>query len=146
LLSERIRSDMMQAMKDRAAVRLSTCRLVAAEIKNRQISLKRDLTDDEVLGVVAAQVKKRRDAVVEFDRGNRPDLVTQAREEIAVLEAYLPAQLSPDELRRLVTDTISAVKAAGPRDMGKVMAVLMPHIKGRADGSAVSALVKELLT
>ncbi len=146
-VKQRLGDDMKAAMRAREAgkVALSTIRMVKAAIKNVEIDKGRELTDDEITAVIAKEVKQRQDASVEFERGNRQDLVEQAQAEIAVLRAYLPQQLSEQELRDLVKQVIVDVGASGPRDMGKVMQVIQPKVRGRADGKLVSQIVKELL-
>ncbi|MEN6413319.1 MAG: GatB/YqeY domain-containing protein [Veillonellales bacterium] len=146
-LKEQLTADMKQAMKEREAgkLRLSVIRMVRANIKYAEIDKKKELSEDEVLAVLAKEVKSRRDAMEEFKKGNRMDLVETLEQEIAVLAHYLPAQLTEAEVRVLVSEAVSTTKAAGPKEMGKVMAVLMPKVKGRADGKLVNTIVREML-
>lgn len=146
-LKDKLTEDMKQAMKDKEAgkLRLSVIRMVRASIKNTEIDRKKELGDEEVLDVLAKEVKMRRDALEEFRRGNRPDLVAGLEQEIAILMGYLPAQLGEEEVRALVAEAVALTGAAGPKDMGKVMAALMPKVKGRADGKTVNAMVKDAL-
>jgi uncharacterized protein YqeY len=146
-LKERLTEDMKQAMKDKEAgkLRLSVIRMVRANIKNVEIDSKQELSDDEVLNVVSKEVKMRRDSMEEFKKGNRPDLVESLEQEIDVLMKYLPEQLNEAEVRTLVEQAVAEAKAVSPKDMGKVMAVLMPKVKGRADGKLVNTIVRELL-
>ncbi|HMM20195.1 MAG TPA: GatB/YqeY domain-containing protein [Selenomonadales bacterium] len=146
-LKDRLTEDMKQAMKEKEAgkLRLSVIRMVRASIKNVEIDRKKELSEEEVLDVLAKEVKMRRDALEEFKKGNRPDLVEGLEQEIAVLMQYLPEQLSEAEVRVLAAEAVSKAGAAGPKDMGKVMAVLMPKVRGRADGKLVNTVVKELL-
>jgi len=146
-LKDKLTEDMKQAMKDKEAgkQRLSVIRMVRASIKNTEIDRKKELSDEEVLDVLAKEVKMRRDSLEEFKRGNRPDLVAGLEQEIAILMEYLPAQLSEEEVRTLVAEAVAQTGAAGPKDMGKVMAALMPKVKGRADGKTVNAMVKDAL-
>ena len=143
----KLKDDMKQAMRDREAgkFRLSVIRMVLAGIKNLEIERKKTLSDEEVLEVLAKEVKLRRDAAVDFKKGNRQDLVDNLEKEVAILMDYLPAQLSEEELRAIIAKAVAAVQATQQKDMGKVMAVLMPQVKGRADGKLVSAIVKEFL-
>lgn len=147
-LKEKLNEDMKQAMKDKAAgkLRLSVIRMVRATIKNVEIDRKKELSEDEVLDILAKEVKMRRDAMEEFTKGNRLDLVEQLEQEIAILMLYLPQQLSEAEVRIMVTDAVAEAQATTPKDMGKVMAVLMPKVKGRADGKLVNGIVRELLS
>jgi uncharacterized protein YqeY len=146
-LKERLTEDMKQAMKDKEAgkLRLSVIRMVRANIKNVEIDSKQELSDDEVLNVVSKEVKMRRDSMEEFKKGNRLDLVESLEQEIDILMKYLPEQLNETEVRTLVEQAVAEAKAVSPKDMGKVMAVLMPKVKGRADGKLVNTIVRELL-
>lgn len=146
-LKERLTEDMKQAMKDKESgkLRLSVIRMVRANIKNVEIDSKQELSDDEVLGVVSKEVKMRRDSIEEFTKGNRLDLVENLEQEIEVLMKYLPEQLSEAEVRTLVEQAVAESKAVSPKEMGKVMAVLMPKVKGRADGKLVNTIVREML-
>ena len=147
-IKDRLTEDMKLAMKEKEAgkFRLSVIRMVRASIKNAEIDRKKELADDEVLDIIAKEVKLRRDAAEEFSRGNRQDLVDNVQREAAILMDYLPAQLSEAEIRALVSAAVTQAGAASVKDMGKVMAVLMPQTKGRADGKLVNLIVKEFLT
>lgn len=146
-LKVRLTEDMKQAMKDKEVgkLRLSVIRMVRANIKNVEIDRKQELSNDEVLDVLAKEVKMRRDAVDEFNKGNRPDLVENLEQEVAILMSYLPEQLSEAEVRTLVESAVAETQAVSPKEMGKVMAVLMPKVKGRADGKLVNTIVREML-
>ncbi len=146
-LKEQLTADMKQAMKDKEAgkVRLSVIRMVRSALRNAEIDQKIELGDPEIIEIIVKEVKMRRDSIDEFNKGNRSDLVDQAEKEINVLIQYLPQQLTEDELRMLVQDTITEIGASSVKDMGKVMSCLMPKIKGRADGKLVNVIVRELL-
>ena len=146
-LQERLTEDVKTAMKAREAgkSRLSVLRMVKASIRNIEIDRKKELNDEEVLDVLAKEVKLRRDSMEDFRKGNRPDLVAALEEEIAILAEYLPAQLSEEEVRALVDQAVSQAQATTAKDMGKVMAILMPQVKGKADGKLVNTLVRERL-
>jgi uncharacterized protein YqeY len=146
-LKDKLTDDMKQAMKDKEAgkLRLSVIRMVRANIKNLEIDKKKELTEEEVLDVLAKEVKMRRDSMEEFKKGNRPDLVENLEQEIAILMQYLPQQLSEEEVRAFVAEAVKEAQAASAKDMGKVMAVLMPKVKGRADGKLVNNIVREFL-
>ena len=146
-LKERLTEDMKQAMRDKETgkLRLSVIRMVRANIKNVEIDCKQELSNDEVLDVLAKEVKMRRDSMDEFKKANRPDLVDSLEQEIAILMNYLPAQLSEAEVRTLVESAVAETHAVSPKEMGKVMAVLMPKVKGRADGKLVNTIVREML-
>ena len=144
-LKEQLTEDMKQAMKAREAgkQRLSVIRMVRAAIKKVEIDSKKELNDDEVLDIVAKEVKMRKDSMEEFKKGNRQDLVEQLEQEIAILLPYLPQQLTEEEIRALVSDAVAQTGAVSAKEMGKVMA--MPKVKGRADGKLVNTIVREFL-
>ncbi|TCL36374.1 hypothetical protein EV210_1089 [Anaerospora hongkongensis] len=144
---ERLTEDMKQAMKDKEAgkLRLSVIRMVRASIKNVEIDRKKELAEEEVLDVLAKELKLRRDAMAEFEKANRLDLVENLEKEVAVLMAYLPQQLTEEEVRVFVADAVQETQASTAKDMGKVMAALMPKVKGRADGKLVNTIVREML-
>lgn len=146
-LKERLTEDMKQAMRDKETgkLRLSVIRMVRANIKNVEIDRKQELSDDEVLDVLAKEVKTRRDSMEEFKKANRPDLVESLEQEIVILMNYLPEQLNEAEVRTLVASAVAETQAVSPKEMGKVMAVLMPKVKGRADGKLVNTIVREML-
>jgi len=121
-------------------------RLLIALIKNREVEKRGPLTDAEVIQAVSASCKQRQEAIEQYRPGGRQDLVDKETAELAILQSYLPAALSPDELQALVREAIMESQAASPREMGKVMALLMPKVTGRADGKIVSALVREMLS
>ena len=134
-------------MKDRESgkLRLSVIRMARANIKNIEIDGKKELNDDEVLTVLMKEVKMRQDSLEEFTKAGRNDLAEQARQEIAILEKYLPEQLGDEELKALVHEAISESGAVSPKDMGKVMSAVMAKTKGRAEGKRINIMVRELL-
>ncbi len=146
-LKEQLTEDMKQAMKAKEAgkQRLSVIRMVRAAIKNVEIDSKKELTEEGVLDIVAKEVKMRRDSMDEFKKANRQDLVEQLEQEIAILLPYLPQQLTEEEVRALVSEAVAATGATTSKEMGKVMAILMPKVKGRADGKLVNTIVREAL-
>jgi len=146
-IKDQLTEDMKTAMKEREAgkLRLSVIRMVRANIKNVEINEKRELSDEDVLVVLMKEVKMRQDSLVEFKKANRSELVAQAEAEIEVLNHYLPAALSDDELKEIVSKVVAEVGASGPKDMGKVMPKVMAETKGRADGKRINAMVRELL-
>lgn len=145
-LSERIATEMREAMKARDQLRTSTLRLLMAAIKNTQVERGHPLDDDEVLEVIAKEAKRRRESIEAYRDAGRADLADKESAEHDILAGYLPAQLGEDELGALVDEAIAASGATGAKDMGAVMKVLMPKVKGRADGSVVSAAVRARLT
>ena len=146
-LQERLLSDMKEAMRAKEAgkLRLTVIRMVRASIKNAEINKKRDLNDEELLEILTREVKQRRDALSEYEKANRQDMVDNLKEEIKILQEYLPEQLTEAEIIQLVQEVIEQVGANSPRDMGKVMGTLMPKVKGKADGKLVNKIVKDLL-
>jgi len=146
-LKDRLTEDMKVAMKakEEGKLRLSVIRMAKAAIKNAEIERRQDFGDEQVIEVLAREVKMRRDALAEFAKAERPEMVKQLEDEIAILLEYLPQQLSEAEIRQLAQETIAAVGAQGPKDLGKVMGVLTPKTKGRADGKLVNQIVRQLL-
>lgn len=144
-LMERLTEDMKQAMKAKDAVRLSVIRMARSAIKNEEIEKGRPLTDDDVIAVLHRELKQRRDSLHEFEKAGRQDLVDKVKAEIEVLTQYLPEQLSDEELLELIRNAVQEVGATSKKDLGKVMRVLMPKVKGRADGKRVNALVQQVL-
>ena len=147
-LRDRLTEDMKQAMKDKEAgkLKLSVIRMVRSAAKNVEIDRRKELDDNELLDVVAKEVKMRRDSLDEFRKAGRPELLAVLEQEIAILMEYLPEQMSEAEVRALVTQAVADAQAASAKDMGKVMALLMPKVKGRADGKLVNSIVKELFS
>jgi uncharacterized protein len=144
-LGERLNEDMKQAMKSQDKFKLSVIRMVRASIKNLEIDLKRPLDDNEVLDVLGREVKQRRDSLQEFEKAGRDDLAESLKAELAILADYQPQQLSEEEVKAIVQETIEQVGASSKADMGKVMTALMPKVKGRADGKIVNQYVQQLL-
>jgi uncharacterized protein YqeY len=144
-LKDRITEDMKTAMRAKDSARLSTIRLLLAAIKQKEVDERITVDDGQVLAIVEKLIKQRRDSIEQFQRANRQDLVEQESFELTVLSGYQPEQASAEELAGAVDLAIAGTGAVGPSDMGKVMGVLKPKLAGRADMSAVSALVKSRL-
>jgi len=144
-LKERITEDMKAAMRARETARLGAIRLLLAAIKQREVDERIVLDDAAILAVIDKMLKQRRDSITQYAAGGRQDLVDAEQFEVQVLSTYMPAGLSADEIAAAVLAAISESGAAGPADMGKVMAVLKPKLAGRADMSEVSKLVKTRL-
>jgi uncharacterized protein YqeY len=145
-LKDQLDADLKSAMRDKDAVRLSVVRMLKSAVKYREIELMKPLDDAGVLQVISQEIKRHRDSVEQYRAGNRPDLVEKEEAEIAVLQAWLPAQLGEAEVRAMVDEVVARVKATGPKDMGAVMKALLPEVQGRADGKLVSELVKARLS
>ena len=144
-LKDRINEDMKAAMRARESERLATIRLLLAAIKQREVDERATLDDAAVTAVIDKMIKQRKDSISQFEAAGRTDLVNQESAEIAVLSAYMPAQLSEAEIAAEVQAAVAQAGATGPQDMGKVMGVLKGKLAGRADMTAVSALVKAAL-
>lgn len=144
-LKARLSGEMKEALKAGEKVRLSALRLLAASVKNREVELRRDVTDEEFVEVVAREVKRRKEAAEAYEKAGREDLLDRELQEQAALEAYLPAGLSDQEVEALVEETITSTGASGPGDLGKVMSQVMARAKGRVDGAKVNALVRSRL-
>jgi uncharacterized protein len=141
-LKERLTEDMKSAMRAGEKERLATIRLALAAIKQREVDERVTLDDGQVLAVLEKMIKQRREAITLFQSGGRADLVAKENAEIAVLQGYLPAQLSDAEIDALIARAIAATGAASVKDMGKVMAVVKPQAQGRADMGAISARIR----
>ncbi|MCK5682253.1 GatB/YqeY domain-containing protein [bacterium] len=144
-LQEEITTAVKDAMRKKEKLRLGVLRMLTAEIKNRRIENQCELKDEDILQVITRMVKQRNDSAEQFTKGDRPELAAKEREEIAVLEGYLPAALPEAELEQLVKEAITEAQAESKKDMGKVMKVVMPKVAGRADGKAVNQMVARLL-
>jgi uncharacterized protein len=144
-LSDRLNEDMKQAMKSQDKFKLSVIRMVRSTIKNSEIDLKRALDDNEVLDVLTREIKQRKDSLQEFAKAGREDLAENLRAELVILAEYMPQQLSEEEVKAIVQQTIQQIGASSKADMGKVMTALMPQVKGRADGKLINQLVQQLL-
>jgi len=144
-LKDSIREALRGALKRQQRVEVSTLRLLLSEIKNAEIAQQKPADDNKVLDAITKEVKRRRESIEAFKKGNRSDLVAQEEAELAVLMSYLPEQMSRAEIMAAARQVVDAVGAKGPSDKGKVMSQLMPQLKGKADGKEVSELVSELL-
>lgn len=145
-LKARINEDMKTAMKARETARLGAIRLLLAAIKQKEVDERIELDDAAVLAVIDKMLKQRRDSIAQYEKAGRQDLVDAEKFEVAVLSGYMPQALSAAEIQAAVAEAVAASGAAGPQDMGKVMAVLKPKLAGRADMSQVSGLVKTALS
>ena len=146
-IKETLKADLTEAIRSSDKVVSGTIRMVLTAITNEEVSGKeaRVLADDEVITVLSREAKKRREAAEEFAKAGREDKAAAEKAEGEIIARYLPAQLTEDEIKKLIADAISATGAAGPADMGKVMGAIKPQIAGKADGALVSSLVKAAL-
>lgn len=145
-LKEQLTEDMKAAMRAKESGRLAAVRLIIAEVKRKELDEQTQLDDTQVLAVIEKMIKQRKDSISQFQAAGRDDLVAKEQAELAVLSGYMPAQLSEAEVAAEVQAAVAATGAAGPQDMGKVMGVLKGKLAGRADMTAVSALVKAALS
>lgn len=147
MLQKKIEDDMREAIKSKDRIRLGALRMLNSGIKNRLIEIKeKSLSDEEVLSLLQKQVKKHRESIDQFKRGERQDLVEAEEQQMKVLTAYLPEQLSDNELETIVEESLEEVQATCARDIGIVMKNIMPKVRGRADGKKVNALVLSKLS
>jgi len=164
MLKQKIQQDSTEALKSGNQIVLGTLRMLLASVASKEkerrykiatekpdtteekLIKESELTDEQILEVISSEIKKRRDAIALYIQGNRPELAEKEKGEIEVLQKYLPEQLKPEEIKKLVEESITKVGAKEMRDMGKVMADLNPKVKGRAEGGEVSKIVKELLS
>lgn len=141
-----LQNDLKQAQLDRNEVKVSTLRLLLSEIKNAEIAKGSALSDEDIITIVQREVKKRKEAAIGFRNGGREESALKEESELKILETYLPAQMSIEELTKVVDETINELGASSITDMGKVIGSVMGKVKGKAEGSSVSALVKEKLS
>jgi uncharacterized protein YqeY len=145
-LRDQINDDLKTAMRSGETVRRDTIRLLTAALKQREVDERKTLTDGDVLAVIEKMIKQRRDSISQFEQGGRQDLADKEKQELTLLQTYMPQAMGEDELAAAIAAAVSESGAAGPADMGKVMAVLKPKLAGRADMGKVSAAVKARLT
>lgn len=145
-IQERLSTDLKIAMREKAEPRRSTIRFIRAAIQNEEKEKRRPLKDEDVITVLSRMVRQHQESIAGFETANRPELVEKEKAELAIVREYLPEQISDEDLDSLVRNAISEANAKEQSDMGKVMKILMPKIQGKADGSRVSTLVRNLLT
>jgi len=145
-LKTKLAEDLQNAMKQREAVKTSTLRLLISAIRNKEIEKKKSFADGDVLEVIQAEAKSRKESIDQYTQAGRKDLADKEAAERTVLQAYLPEPMSEQQLRELVQATLQEVGAKGPQDMGKIMSVLMPKIKGRADGRQAQQVIQQILS
>ena len=145
-LKQKLTDDLTRALKSGDTVRRSVIRLVMAAIKNAEIARRGSLDDADILGIIAKEVRQRRESIEAFKQGDRPDLVAQEETELAILDEYLPQQMTREEIVEAARRVIEEIGAQGPGDKGKVMPKLIAQLKGRADGREINAVATELLS
>jgi uncharacterized protein len=146
MLKEKLQQDIKDALKSGDSKKRMVLGMVLSAIKNKEIEKRSELGDDDTISVIASEIKKRKDSVEQFEKGGRPELAEGERKESEILMAYMPEQMSDEEVKDEVKKAISSTGASGPKDMGKVIGAVMAKIKGKADGQIVSNLVKEGLS
>ncbi len=144
-LNEKINKDMIEYMKSKNTFALSVIRMAKGAIQLEKINLKRDLNDDEVISVISKQIKMRNDSIAEFVKANRQDLVEQYKQEIDILNKYLPEPLTDEEVNKIIDEAFAKVNPTSPKDMGLIMREVSPKVNGRADKGKVSQIIKEKL-
>lgn len=144
-LKEKLAEDLKSSMKNKDTVRKNTVQLVRTAILQVEKDKKITLEDEDIIEVIAKQLKQRKDSLPEYEKSGREDLISELKREMEVLMEYLPEQLTEDELRPIVEAAVKSTGASSMKDMGKVMAAVMPQVKGRADGRAINAIAKGLL-
>ncbi|MFA5746728.1 MAG: GatB/YqeY domain-containing protein [Candidatus Paceibacterota bacterium] len=164
MMLQQIKSDLTAAQKEKNEAKVSTLRMLSSaltykgvnkrtliagkepNLSEQELAQKSELTEQEIIDVIFSEAKKRKEAALEYERGNRPELAQKEKAELEILSVYLPAQMGEEEIRKLVADAIAKTGAKDGKDMGKVMGALVPLTKGKADGTLVSKIVKELLS
>ena len=145
-LEERIETEFKAALKAQEKIKLSTIRMLKAEINNFKLDRnKKTLKDDEIVKIIQHQVKQHKDSIEQFKKGNRQDLVEKETKELDILLGYMPEQMSEEELKKIITETIKELEATSKKDMGKVIKAVMEKVKGKAEGKAVSQIVSGIL-
>jgi len=145
-LKQTLLADLKGAMKSRDSLKVDTLRLIVSEIKNREIDLHEELGDEAITALLTTQIKKRKEAAGMFEKGGRIDLKEKEEKEMAIIQVYLPEQVGEEELRVRIQAIIEETGAQSPKDMGKVMKVVVPEFKGRAEGDQIRSIVTKLLS
>jgi len=144
-LKQTLLSDLKEAMKSKDSLKVDTLRLIVSEIKNREIDLREELGDEAITALLTTQIKKRKEAAKMFEQGGRTDLKEKEEKEMAIIQVYLPEQVGEEELKQRIQAVIAETGAQGPKDMGKVMKVVVPEFKGKAEGDQIRNIVTDLL-
>ncbi len=148
-MEEKIKDNLTQALRDKNKVVVSVLRMLISAIKNKEISLRKageaKLNDEQIIGVIKAEVKKRKDSIEAYEQGNRPDLVDKEKEELLILEKYLPEQMSDKDIEDIVNKIVNSTEDVSAKNFGNIMKQVMVETKGKADGKKVSEIVKNVL-
>lgn len=144
-MKERLLNDLKDAMKNKEKEKLSVIRMVKGAIQLEEINKKRELTDDEIITIIAKQIKTRKESIAEFEKGGREDLINQTQSEIDLLNVYMPEQMSEEEVMAIIDSVFDEVKPTSMKDMGKLMGAITPKVKGKADLGFVNKTIREKL-
>lgn len=144
-MKEKLSSDLRNAQKSRDSLKTDTLRLLLSEIKNKEIDLRREIENEEIISILVTQIKKRKEAASIYEENGRKDVCEKELKESSFLESYLPEQVSEEELKKRIQEILADTGAQSPRDIGKVMKIVIPEFKGKADGAIIKDLVSELL-
>ncbi|MCX7771110.1 MAG: GatB/YqeY domain-containing protein [Proteobacteria bacterium] len=145
-IKENIEQQMKDALRAKDSFKLNVLRYILSQIKNKEIDLRKPATDEDIIKIISTLVKQRKESLSFSEQANRPDLVEKEKEEIKILESFLPSQLSEEEVEKIIEEVIALVKPSGIKDMGKIMKELMPKIAGRFDGGKVNEMVRKRLS
>jgi len=145
-LREQIQKDMIAAMKAKESDKVKTLRLLRADIRQVEIDSQKELSDEEVINVLSKAAKKRTDSIEAYKKGGRDDLVNEEQSELTIIKSYLPEELSQEKLTEIIMSVLDETKASSMKDMGKVMGMIMPKVKGRANGKTIQNIVRSKLT
>ncbi len=145
-MRQTILDDIIKAMKEKDKDTLSVLRMVKGAMQLEEINVKHELNDEEMTRIISKQIKTRKDSIVEFEKGNRQDLVDAVNSEITILEKYMPEQMSEEDILKVIDEVFSKVNPTGPSEMGKIMGMISPLVKGKADMGLVNKLIKERLS
>ncbi len=144
-MREQLLNDLKEAMKSKDKERLNVIRMIKAAMQMEELKLKRNCTDEELITIIGKQIKTRKESITEFEKGNRTDLIDQTNKEIELLSTYMPEQLSEEEVLKEIDDAFVTVQPESMKDMGKLMGILNPKLKGKVDMSFVSKVIREKL-
>jgi uncharacterized protein YqeY len=144
-LKKRLMEDLKTSMKNKDKIKKNAVTLIRSSIKQQEVDTRKDLNDDDIIDIISKQIKQKKNSIEDFRKGNREDLIELTKQEISILETYMPEQLSDDELEDIVKKAVEETEAKTKRDIGKVMSKVMPLVKGRADGNQVNKIVMKYL-
>lgn len=145
-MKERILNDLKDAMKNKDKEKLSVIRMVKGAIQLEEINKKKELTDDDIVGIIAKQIKTRKESIAEFEKGGRDDLIEATKAEIKILDEYMPEQMSEEEVLNVIEEAFKEVNPTSIKDMGKLMGIISPKVRGKADLGSVNKIIREKLT